>query len=153
MTLLFRALLGVLALGLACALPAPAQTPQHVATVKVVSGDAAVVAAATGTRTPAAVGTRVAVGDRLVTGADGAIGITFADNTTLSLGPSSDMVVERFAYDPPANDYGFAARIARGTALFVSGQIAKYAPQSVAVTTPTGSIGIRGTRFLVKVAP
>jgi hypothetical protein len=142
-----------LAAALAVALPpgAAAQDGAVIATVKTLSGAAFIVDGATGARSPAAVGAHLRAGDRLVTDKDGAMGVTFADETVLSLGPSSEIAVERFAYDPPADDYGFAARIARGTFLFVTGRIAKYAPDKVAVATPTGSIGIRGTRFLVKV--
>lgn len=128
-----------------------AQTAPHIATVKTLSGHGTVIDAATGARNPAAVGARIHAGDTLVTDTDGAMGVTFLDNTTMSLGPSSEIALARFEYDPPAARYGFAARILRGTFLFVTGQIAKYAPDQVAVTTPSGSIGIRGTRFLVKV--
>jgi len=37
--------------------------------------------------------------------------------------------------------------------MFVSGSIAKLAPQAVQITTPVSTIGIRGTRFLVKIEP
>lgn len=134
------------------AAPAWAQGPApQIAMVKTLTGHGFVVDAATGARAPAAVGSPVRAGDTLATDKDGAMGVTFADNTTMSLGPSSEVAIGRFDYDPAAAHYGFAARIARGTFLFVTGLIAKYAPDQVAVTTPTGAIGIRGTRFLVKV--
>jgi hypothetical protein len=153
-----RPILVALALALLqCVLPAraqePAAGPPPVATVKTLSGAAFVDDGASRARVPAAVGAKLRAGDRLVTGGDGAMGVTFTDNSTLSLGPDSEIRVERFAYDPPANDYGFAARIAQGTFLFVTGRIAQSAPQSVAVTTPSGSIDIRGARVLVKVEP
>jgi hypothetical protein len=139
-----------LALSLAGGVPCLAQNG-HIATVKTLSGHGTIIDAATGARNPAAIGTQIHTGDRLATDADGAMGVTFLDNTTMSLGPSSEIALSRFEYDPPEARYGFAAPIARGTFLFATGLIAKYAPDQVAVSTPSGSIGIRGTRFLVKV--
>ncbi len=104
-------------------------------------------------RNPAKIGDRLFQGDRLETGADGAMGVTFVDDTTLSLGPKSQIVLTKFVFDPNRSNYGFVSKAVSGTFMFVSGQIAKLSPQTVAVETPVGNIGIRGTRFLVKVEP
>jgi hypothetical protein len=98
-------------------------------------------------------GDRLYQGDRLETGDDGALGITFVDDTTLSLGPGSQITLTEFVFQPNAERYAFMTNIVKGTFMFVTGAIGKLAPQSVAVDTPTGTIGIRGTRFLVKVEP
>jgi hypothetical protein len=45
------------------------------------------------------------------------------------------------------------ATISKGTLQYVSGVIAKLKPDAVAVRTPTGVIGVRGTRFVVMVEP
>jgi len=39
----------------------------------------------------------------------------------------------------------------KGTAAYVSGVIVKLSPKAARFETPTATIGIRGTRFLVKV--
>jgi hypothetical protein len=102
-------------------------------------------------RVPAAVGTPVHQDDVIETGADGSVGVTFKDNTTMSIGPDTKLAVDEFVYAPEQEKYGFRTRMVQGTLFYVSGTIAKLAPEAVSVATPVGTIGIRGTRFLVKV--
>ena len=102
-------------------------------------------------RDTASVGEKVHSNDTLETGEDGAMGLTFIDNTTLSLGPNSQITLTTFIFDPNQDNYAFVVNIVRGTFLFVSGIIGKVSPRSVAIETPVSSIGIRGTRFLVKI--
>jgi hypothetical protein len=91
-------------------------------------------------------------GDTVSTGDDGAIGITFIDGTILSLGPDSELVIDEMVYDPEGGDLGFTMQVLRGTAGYLSGRIAALAPETVAITTPTSTIGIRGTRLLIRVS-
>jgi len=133
---------------LACISAARAAEPE-IGMIKTLSGHGWVVTGAQ--RVAAAIGGKVHQNDSLETEMDGALGVTFLDNTTLSLGPQSQIELGTFIFDPNGNRYGFVTRVAHGTFLFVTGMIGKLAPQSVSVETPTGSIGIRGTRFLVKV--
>ncbi len=128
--------------------PAFAQDAR-VATVKTLSGDAYIVRA--GQKTPAQIGAALEQGDELETGPNGAMGVTFVDNTTMSLGPKSRIALTEFVFDPNRDKYSFVSTISSGTFMFVSGLIGKISPGSVAVKTPVASIGIRGTRFLVKV--
>ena len=78
------------------------------------------------------------------------VGVTFKDNTTISVGPDTKLAVDEFVFAPEQERYGMKTRMLQGTMYYVSGTIAKLAPESVSVTTPVGTIGIRGTRFLVK---
>ncbi|MBW1851236.1 MAG: FecR domain-containing protein [Deltaproteobacteria bacterium] len=89
--------------------------------------------------------------DLLTTGDTGAMGITFKDNTMISIGPDTEFVVDEFVYQPRQNNLSFGSKMMRGTLHFVSGTIAKLSPESVSVKTPVGTIGIRGTRFLIKI--
>ena len=142
-----RLLLAVCAMGLATA--AWAADPAPIGTVKSVSGDARIARA--GQEIKAEAGAALQQQDVLKTGADGALGVTFRDNSTVSLGPNSDLAVETFVFEPAEKKFGFVSRMTRGTALFVSGAMAKLAPESVSVATPTSTIGVRGTKFLVEV--
>jgi len=99
---------------------------------------------------PAAPGTKLFVGDTLETGAPGSLGVILRDNSTLSLGPDSRLVIRRFLFSPAEGKTGLLARLSRGTMAFVSGLLGKLAPESVRFETPTASIGIRGTYFAVK---
>ncbi|MGH7805068.1 MAG: FecR family protein [Candidatus Binatia bacterium] len=103
------------------------------------------------TSAPAKVGDAVAMGDVVETGADGSVGITFRDASRVSVGPNSKMVIDEFVFSPKTEDYGLTTRLQEGTLFYVSGLIAKLAPQNTSVATPDGTIGIRGTRLLVSV--
>lgn len=118
--------------------------------LKTVEGEAFVVRDEA--RAAAEVGAPVALGDRIVTGSDGAVGVTFKDNTMVSVGPDTDYAIDAFVFQPRENKLAFVSRVSKGTLHFVSGTIAKLAPDKVKVATPTGTIGVRGTRFVVKVA-
>lgn len=99
---------------------------------------------------PAAAGTLLRAGDTLVTGADGSLGIVLRDNSTLSLGPASSLVIKDFRFSPAEGKYALLARLTRGTMAYLSGLIGKLSPESARFETPVASIGIRGTRFAVK---
>ena len=134
---------------LGSALAAEAAEPAPIGTVKSVSGDVRIARA--GQEIKAEAGAPLQQQDVLKTGGDGALGVTFRDNSTVSLGPDTELAVESFVFEPAEKKFGFASRMTRGTALFVSGALAKIAPESVSVATPTSTIGVRGTRFLVEV--
>ncbi len=104
-----------------------------------------------GQRVAAGVGTPVMVADRLRTGGDGSVGLTLRDNTLLSAGPNSLLVVDKFAYDNAAQDGKIALTIRKGTLSVASGKIAKRTPESVDFHTPTSILGVRGTEFVIEV--
>ena len=92
-------------------------------------------------------------GDLIRTGLNGKIGLVFEDDTVVSLGPNSQILIEDFLFEPANRQLSFIARIIQGTASFLSGQIAKLAPEMVRVETPDATIGMRGTHVLIKVDP
>jgi hypothetical protein len=100
---------------------------------------------------PVAPGTKLYAGDTLGTGFDGSMGVILRDNSTLSLGPGSTLVIRSFLYWPREGKFGLLARISSGTMAYISGLIGKLAPQSVRFDTPVATIGIRGTYFAVAV--
>ena len=99
---------------------------------------------------PAAAGTKLQSGDTLRTGSDGSLGVILRDNSTLSLGPESSFVIQKFLFSPAEGKLGLMARLTKGTMAYLSGLIGKLAPESVRFETPTASIGVRGTHFAVK---
>lgn len=96
-------------------------------------------------------GTRLQRKDILITGATGSLAVVFKDDTVLAMGPGSKIVLEDFAFSPAEGKLSFITRMLRGTASYMSGIIAKLAPESVRFETPVAHIGIRGTRFAVRV--
>jgi hypothetical protein len=87
---------------------------------------------------------------RLRTGPDGRIGVTLKDDTRLSLGPASEVRLEKFLYAPAEGKIGLALRVVRGLVAYVSGRIAKIAPDAVRLETPAAIVGVRGTTLVIQ---
>lgn len=117
--------------------------------VKTVQGVTTVTSA--GKTSNALPGTALRLGDTLNTGKNSSMGVTFKDNTVMSFGPDTQLTVDDYLYSPSKGDLKLSASMSKGTLQYVSGIIAKLRPEAVTVKTPTGNIGVRGTRFLVKV--
>lgn len=146
-----RTLFGALVL-FAVAASAAAQQPQTVAgRIKVASGSAVIVRA--GAVLPAQAGQLVFEADALRTGADGRLGITLKDDTRVSLGPSSEMRVDRFLYAPAEGRLGLVLNVVRGVMAYVSGRIAKLSPDAIRLETPAAIVGVRGTTLALRVVP
>ena len=105
-----------------------------------------------GQRLPAAVGMAIRQSDTLVTGADGSAGVTFSDNSLLSTGPNSVLVVDRYTFDTTTHAGRFDASLKKGTLAVVSGKMVKQSPGAMRVRTPAAIMGVRGTDFVVQVA-
>ncbi len=100
---------------------------------------------------PAGAGERIFMKDILKTGTDGSLGMIFRDDTLLSLGPQSEIVISEFFFSPAEGKMAIVTRLLKGTAACLTGIIAKLSPESVRFETPKANIGIRGTKFAVKV--
>ena len=142
---------GVLTLVLAAATPALGQQPSAAGRIKVVSGSAFIVRESG--LIPARAGQAVFEADGLRTGVDGRIGVTLKDDTRVSIGPSSEVRLERFVYAPADGGLGLVLKIVRGVAAYVSGRIAKLAPDAVRLETPAAIVGVRGTSLAIRVGP
>jgi hypothetical protein len=147
----YRIWLGALAVTVA-ALPAFAQQPPGAAgRIKIASGSAFVVRG--GALVPAQAGQLIFEADSLKTGADGRLGVTLKDDTRVSLGPGSEVRVDRFVYAPAEGRMGLVLKVVRGVMAYVSGRIAKLAPDSIRLETPAAIVGVRGTTLALRVAP
>ena len=146
-----RRCVGVLTLVLAIAAPALAQERTPAGRIKVASGAAFVVR--DGSQIPAQIGQVVFEADGLKTGTDGKVGVTLKDDTRVSLGPSSELRLERFVYTPADRGFGLVLKFLSGAATYVSGRIAKLAPDSIRLETPAAIVGVRGTTVAINVQP
>jgi hypothetical protein len=126
-----------------------AETSSIIAVVEKVSGSAMVVRQ--GRTISAKIGLDIYQYDTLRTGSDGSMGVIFNDDTSLSLGPGSMLVIDEFVFAPREGKYSIALRMVKGTVAYLSGLISKLAPESAHIETPTSSIGIRGTKFVARV--
>ena len=141
----------VLALVLAAATPALGQESSGAGRIKVASGSAFIVRESK--LIPARAGQVVFEADGLRTGAEGRIGVTLKDDTRVSLGPNSEVHLDRFVYAPSDGRLALVLKIVRGVAAYVSGQIAKLSPDSIRLETPAAIVGVRGTSLAIRVQP
>jgi len=132
----------------ACLLAMPAAAVD-VGRIKVARGTVTVERA--GVTMPAPVGMRLQASDTIRTGDDAAVGITMDDDSLLSAGPNTVLVLNRYAFDPTTNQGRLDAALNKGTLSVISGRIAKQAPDAMTVRTPTAILGVRGTTFVVYV--
>jgi hypothetical protein len=128
---------------------AAAAYAQDVGQIKTMSG--AVQVQRGGQSLAAKAGMKLRQSDTLVTGADGAVGVTFLDNTRMSAGPSSVLEIERYSFDSTTHVGEFDASLKKGSLAVVSGKMVKQTPGSLRVRTPSSVMGVRGTEFLVRV--
>lgn len=131
--------------------PVSAQQAAPAGHIKTVSGAAFIVRQATTVQARA--GDPVYAIDTLRTDADGTLGITLMDDTRISLGPSSEVRLERYVFAPAEGGLGMVLNFVRGVAAYVSGRMAKLAPDSIRLETPAAIVGVRGTTVAIKVGP
>ncbi len=134
---------------LLCAVVALPALAAEAGRVKVSKGDVHI--ERDGKRLAAPVGTTIQARDTVKTGADGSVGITFQDNSLLSAGPNSELVIERFVFDSTTHKGEFDTALKKGTLAVVSGKIVKQSPEAMRVKTPAAIMGVRGTEFVVRV--
>lgn len=104
-----------------------------------------------GKRVPATVGAGLRASDVIVTGADGSAGITFADNSLVSVGPDSVFAIEKYSFDSTTHAGEFQGNLKQGKLAAVSGKMVKQSPESMRIRTPSAVMGVRGTEFVVEV--
>ena len=138
----------VAALALASTL-AYGSTVDHVGIIKSMAGD--VVIARGGRNVKAGTNMILLEGDDVQTGSKGKAGLILDDDTVISMGSNSMMVIKSFMFQPNEKKLSLIVRVFLGTVSFLSGQIAKLAPNLVHIETPFATVGIRGTHVLIQV--
>ena len=77
--------------------------------------------------------------------------IEFIDMTRVDVTEHSKLIIDEFVYDPNKKTGKLSLKAGLGTIRYASGQIAKNNPTSIKITTPTATIGVRGTDFSMTV--
>ncbi len=98
-------------------------------------------------------GDRIYSGDRIRTGSSASVTLLFEDKSRFDLGPSADMVVGKYVFNPGKEESSFTSRIVKGAFRFLSGLIAKKHPRAMSVQLSVATIGIRGTHVAGEVEP
>jgi hypothetical protein len=88
-------------------------------------------------------GDKVIHNEKISTNASGLLQILLADGTSFTVGPSSQMVIDSFVYDPDANAAKVVATFGKGVFRFIGGRTSKT-PDGAVLNTPVGTVGIRG---------
>ncbi|WNC91575.1 FecR domain-containing protein [Paraburkholderia sp. FT54] len=104
-----------------------------------------------GASSGAAIGSEVYGSDRIVTGPQSSVGITLRDTTQLSAGADTILDLNKFAFNTTTHDGVLDASIKRGSLAVISGKLAKANPDAVRFSTPTTTLGVRGTEFIIEV--
>lgn len=110
--------------------------------------NAAVNADATGTPPNGAakrlvIGENVVFNERIQTTAGGQTQVLFVDQSTMTVGPDSDVTIDQFVFDPVAGTGTMALSATRGVLRLIGGKLTKQeAP--VALRTPNATIALRG---------
>lgn len=147
MTLLTsRTLAPIIALSLAAAFPARADEP--IGQIKTETGQVSV--QRSGATAPLKIGDHVFRSDTIVTAAGSSVGLTFADNSLMSLGPASRLRLDQFQFDKTTHKGLFDTALEKGTLAVKSGQIVRQTPGAMHVRTPAALLGVRGTEFVVR---
>jgi hypothetical protein len=128
----------------ATAADAPEEPIGNVATV---TGSASVIR--NDKTTPLKVKDEIYLNDVVQTGVNSALGITFIDATTFNLKASTKITIDNYVYEDGGKSNAAIFDVAKGTAAFVAASVAKTGDMKI--TTPTATLGIRGTTGLVEV--
>jgi len=119
----------------------PAAAAAAVGTVTQVQNQAQV-----GAKT-AVVGTPVSMNDRLRTGANARLKITFGDGSVLTLGENANVVIDQFVYNPSKSSGAVVLSATQGALRFAGGKIENMQQKKVLVNTPSAALAVRGTHF------
>ena len=82
---------------------------------------------------------------------NGRMAIQFIDDSVLKLTEHSKVVIDKFIFDPDPSKSQMAFNMASGTARFITGKLGMINKENISITTPTATIGIRGTDFTTTV--
>src|SRR5512143_2064139 len=93
------------------------------------------------------IGKSIFFNERINTAGSGLVQVLLIDGSTFTVGPGSDLVIDKFVYDPNKKTGEVVATLTKGAMRFVGGKISKN-PDGVTVNTPAGVLAIRGGMFM-----
>ncbi len=126
---------------------APAASSEPIGNVATLTGIATVIR--NKNSLPLHVRDDIFLNDQVQTSSSSSLGITFNDGTTFKLSASAKMTIDNYIYEDGGKQNAGIFDIGRGTVAFVAAAVAKTGDMKI--TTPTSTLGIRGTTGLVEV--
>jgi hypothetical protein len=94
-------------------------------------------------------GSKIYFGDTIIVKEKSNAQILLLDETALTIGEKSELTIDDFVYDPQSKVGKIVSNIKLGTVRIVTGEISNQNPDNLEVNIPTGSVGARGTEFVV----
>ena len=94
-------------------------------------------------------GSKIFYGDTIVVKSKSNAQILFLDETVMTVGENTELTIDDFVYDPQTNNGNFITNIKSGVVKTISGKISEKNPENLEIKIPNGSLGVRGTEFLV----
>jgi len=133
----------------AAAAPLPAQpaNDEPIGNVATLTGSATVTR--NNAATPLKLQDDIFQNDVLKTSANSTLGVTFNDATTFNLTANATITIDNYVYEEGSKQNAALFDIAKGTVAFVAAEVAHTGDMKI--STPTASLGIRGTTGLVEV--
>ncbi len=89
--------------------------------------------------------------DIILTGSDGSVGLLFVDDSRMSAGPQSRLMLDEFSFNEKTDEGFFNASFLEGVFSVVAGKLTQKNPDALKVRTPSAVLAVRGTEFSVKV--
>ena len=83
--------------------------------------------------------------------AQGRMNIKFIDETNLKLTEHTEVVIDEYYFDPDPSKSRMAMKFVSGTARFTTGKLGLVPKENIIISTPTATIGVRGTSFTTSV--
>src|SRR5262245_40817701 len=96
------------------------------------------------------IGKSIFFNERIKTTNSGLVQVLLVDGSTFTVGPDSDLIINKFVYDPNKGTGQIAASFSKGVMRFVGGKISK-SDNAVTINTPEGAMAIRGCIVLTQV--
>jgi hypothetical protein len=133
--------------------PAAAPSPARPAADEPIGNVATLTGSATVTRnnaaTPLKLKDDIFQNDVLQTSANSTLGVTFNDATTFNLTANARITVDNYVYEDGGKQNAALFDVVNGTVAFAAAAVAKTGDMKI--STPTATLGIRGTTGLVEV--
>lgn len=96
------------------------------------------------------IGKRIFFNERITTNAGGLVNVLFIDGSSITVGPNSNVVIDKFVYNPRKDTGEMAATLTKGVMRYIGGKLSKQAGR-VNFKTPMGTVGVRGTNQIFSV--
>lgn len=100
---------------------------------------------------PTSLGEQIFLEDKIQTSENGRLQILLRDETTFTLGPNAELIIDKFVYDPDENNVEVS--IKSGAFRFISGATASAGPDAVKLKLPKATLSIRGTEVIGDISP